>query len=154
MASSVNSSTARSPDQIQVVHLSANAKTPVRCSELAAGFDLYSAQDVTVPARGHAIIPTDLQIAVPPGTYGRIASRSGLAAIFGVTVGGGVIDADYRGNVRVILFNHTDQDYLACKGDRIAQLICERILATDITLCQTLDNTARGEAGFGSTGTN
>jgi dUTP pyrophosphatase len=94
-----------------------------------------------------------LQIAVPRGTYGRIASRSGLAAIFGISVGGGVIDADYRGNVRVILFNHSDVDYLACKGDRVAQLICEKINTADVVLCTTLDNTARGAAGFGSTGT-
>lgn len=97
---------------------------------------------------------TDLQIAVPEGCYGRVAPRSGLAAKKFIDVGAGVIDYDYRGNVGVVLFNFGDEDFKVSKGDRIAQLICERICYPRLEECKTLDVTERGVGGFGSTGTN
>ena len=99
-----------------------------RESPKAAGVDLYSAYDVTVPARGNVLISTDLQIQLPEGSYGRIAPRSGLALEHHIDIGGGVIDQDYRGNLGVILFNHSDVPYAVSRGDRIAQLICEKNL--------------------------
>lgn len=83
-----------------------------------------------------------------------MAPRSGLAAKNFIDVGAGVIDEDYRGNVGVVMFNHADQEFEVKKGDRIAQLICERILYPDIEEATTLSTTERGAAGFGSTGTN
>lgn len=113
----------------------------------------YSAYDTVVPARGKALVKTDIQIEVPYGTYGRVAPRSGLAWKNFIDVGAGVIDQDYRGNVGVILFNHSDVDFDVKKGDRIAQLICERIVYPKVVEADTLTETARGEGGFGSTGT-
>lgn len=97
---------------------------------------------------------TDIQIEVPEGHYGRVAPRSGLAWKNSIDVGAGVIDEDYRGNVGVILFNFSDVNFEIKKGDRIAQLICERISYPTVVEVDTLSETARGEGGFGSTGTN
>lgn len=132
--------------------LSENAFEPVRNTERAAGLDLFSAYNAIVPARGTALIFTDLQIRVPSGTYGRIAARSGLAVRAHIDVGAGVIDEDYRGNVGVVLFNHSDVDFHVPRGYRIAQLICERILYPRLKQVSRMDETAtaRGVRGFGS----
>jgi len=87
----------------------------------------YSAQNTTIPAHGRALVDTDISIAVPAGTYGRIAPRSGLAVKNFIDVGAGVIDADYRGQVKILLFNHADSDFEVKEGDRVAQLILERV---------------------------
>jgi len=113
--------------KIRVVRLTENAIIPTRGSAGAAGLDLYSAYDITVPARGLVSVVTDLQIQVPEGFYGRIAPRSGLALHHHIDIGAGVIDEDYRGNVAVILFNHSDKLFVINRGDRVAQLICEKI---------------------------
>jgi dUTP pyrophosphatase len=113
---------------------------------------LSSSKDSVVPARGKALIPTDLSISIPDGTYARIAPRSGLAWKHSIDTGAGVIDSDYRGNVGVILFNHSDQDFPVKTGDRIAQLILEKIEIADVQEVKELNETERGEGGFGSTG--
>ncbi|PKI34289.1 hypothetical protein CRG98_045340 [Punica granatum] len=136
----------------KVVRLSEKAILPSRGSPLSAGYDLSSACEAKVPARGKALINTDLSIAVPPGTYARIAPRSGLAWKHSIDVGAGVIDADYRGPVGVILFNHSDVDFEVKAGDRIAQLIIEKIVTPEVVEVDSLDSTQRGEGGFGSTG--
>lgn len=125
---------------------------PVKGSARAAGFDLRSAYDITVPARGKALVKTDLQIQVPSGSYGRVAPRSGLAVKNFIDVGAGVVDEDYRGNLGVVLFNHSEQSFEVKRGDRIAQLICERIFYPELENVDKLDDTERGEGGFGSTG--
>jgi dUTP pyrophosphatase len=132
--------------------LSENATLPTRGSAMAAGADLHSAEMTVVPARGMKIVKTDIAIICPEGTYGRVAPRSGLAAKHGIDVGAGVIDSDYRGNVGVILFNHSDNDFVINVGDRIAQLILEQIIIPTIVRCDSLSETARGTGGFGSTG--
>ncbi|GAA5934366.1 hypothetical protein JCM1841_003348 [Sporobolomyces salmonicolor] len=128
------------------------ARIPTRGSALAAGYDLYSAEDKTVPARGQALISTDLSIAIPEGTYGRVAPRSGLAVKHSITTGAGVIDADYRGIVRVLLFNLGEDAFELKEGDRIAQLILEKIVTPEPQEVASLDETVRGAGGFGSTG--
>ena len=106
-----------------------------------------------IPSRGKALVPTDISISIPQGTYARIAPRSGLAHKHFIDVGAGVIDEDYRGSVGVILFNFGDQAFEVQQGDRIAQLILERIEADAVVEeVQELDDTVRGEGGFGSTG--
>ena len=95
---------------------------------------------------------TDLSIAIPKDTYARIAPRSGLAWKHFIDVGAGVVDYDYRGNVGVILFNHSDVDFEIKHGDRVAQLILERITTPEVLEVEDLDDTARGAGGFGSTG--
>ena len=123
-------------------------------SKLAAGYDLYSAYDYIVPSQGKVMAKTDLSVRVPDGTYGRVAPRSGLAAKHHIDVGAGVVDQDYTGNLGVVLFNHDAKDFEIKKGDRIAQLICEKIEYPDIEEVPSLNSTERGSGGFGSTGAN
>lgn len=137
---------------LQWAKLTDRAFEPERGSGLAAGFDLKSAYDLVIPAHGKCVVKTDLAIKVPHGSYGRVAPRSGLAVKNFIDVGAGVVDADYRGNVGVVLFNHSDNDFEVHRGDRIAQLICERIFYPRLQQVDILDDTARGEGGFGSTG--
>ncbi|KAK2073113.1 hypothetical protein P8C59_007419 [Phyllachora maydis] len=132
--------------------LSDKARLPTRGSAFAAGYDLYAAQATTVPARGKVLVDTGLSMAVPAGTYGRIAPRSGLAAKHFIDTGAGVIDADYRGPVKVLLFNHGDVDFPVAEGDRVAQLVLERIYTPEVLEVQELEESARGAGGFGSTG--
>ncbi|MDC1215658.1 dUTP diphosphatase [bacterium] len=105
-----------------------------------------------IPARGKGLVKTDLSIAIPKDTYARVAPRSGLAWKHFIDVGAGVVDYDYRGNVGVILFNHSDTDFAIQHGDRVAQLILERITTPEVVEVEDLDDTARGAGGFGSTG--
>jgi dUTP pyrophosphatase len=137
---------------LQFVRLTENALPPTRGSTLAAGLDLRSAYDITIPAFGKGLVETDLQILLPHGCYGRIAPRSGLALHHHISVGGGVIDPDYRGNVCVILFNHSVTPFHILRGDRIAQLICEQITHPVICEVSELNTTERNTGGFGSTG--
>ncbi|KAI0396658.1 deoxyuridine 5'-triphosphate nucleotidohydrolase [Xylariaceae sp. FL0594] len=134
--------------------LSDKARLPTRGSAFAAGYDIYASAPATVPARGKVLVDTDIAIAVPAGTYGRIAPRSGLAAKHSIQTGAGVIDADYRGQVKVLLFNHSDADYAIAEGDRVAQLVIERIYTPDVLEVAELEESVRGAGGFGSTGVN
>ncbi|NWX37819.1 DUT protein, partial [Notiomystis cincta] len=140
--------------RLRFTKLSENAFAPSRGSARAAGYDLYSAYDCVIPPMEKAVVKTDIQIALPSGCYGRVAPRSGLAAKHFIDVGAGVIDEDYRGNVGVVLFNFGKETFEVKKGDRIAQLICERIYYPELEEVETLDDTERGEGGFGSTGKN
>ncbi|KAL7581146.1 hypothetical protein ACA910_005940 [Epithemia clementina (nom. ined.)] len=136
-----------------IKRLSENATLPKRGSDLAAGLDLCSSTTLTIPAGQRQLVPTDLALCCPPGTYGRIAPRSGLALNYGIDVGAGVIDADYRGPVGVILFNWGTEEFHIRQGDRIAQLILERIVLPEVEECTTdLPESVRGVDGFGSTG--
>ncbi|KAI4998708.1 hypothetical protein ZWY2020_054050 [Hordeum vulgare] len=143
---------AKTAPLLKVKKLSDKAVLPSRGSALAAGYDLSSAVETVVPARGKALVATDLSIAVPEGTYARIAPRSGLALKHSIDVGAGVIDADYRGPVGVVLFNHSEADFAVKPGDRIAQMIVQVIAAPQVAEVEDLDATVRGEGGFGSTG--
>ncbi|EHS62970.1 hypothetical protein PGT21_050360 [Puccinia graminis f. sp. tritici] len=139
-------------DILQVQRLSPDATIPTRGSKFAAGYDLYASKDTTILKGGRAVVPTDITIAVPPSTYGRVAPRSGLAVKHGINTGAGVIDEDYRGPVGVVLFNHGEQDFQVKKGDRIAQLVIERIVTPEVREVQSMTETERGAGGFGSTG--
>lgn len=140
---------------MRVKRLTPNATIPTRGSEEAAGYDLYAAHDCTIPARSKALIKTDLAIAVPYGCYGRIAPRSGFAWKKHTDIGAGVVDSDYRGNVGIVVFNLSDKSVDVAHGERIAQLILERICFADIVevgLDDELGETKRADGGFGSTG--
>ena len=132
--------------------LTTNATTPIRASRHAAGFDLFSAETKEVDAHGHGIINTDIAIMLPQGTYGRVAPRSGIAVKYFIDIGAGVIDADYRGNVGVVIFNHLNKPFLVNKGDRIAQLIIEKISMPKLIEVEQLEKTERTTNGYGSTG--
>jgi dUTP pyrophosphatase len=136
-----------------------NAFKPSKGSLRAAGYDLFSAYNYVLEPRGKELIKTDLQIQIPEGCYGRVAPRSGLAWKQFIDVGAGVIDCDYRGNVCVILFNFNNTRFIVNKGDRIAQLICEKIEYPELQEEQeeeSLDDEkggpTRGSNGFGSSG--
>lgn len=128
------------------------AKIPTKGSLLAAGYDLYAAEEATVLVNGRRLIGTGLAMTVPEGHYGRIAPRSGLAVKHGISVGAGCIDRDFSGQIKVLLMNHGDSDFLVQEGDRIAQLIIEKISSPEIKEVDELEQTARGDGGFGSTG--
>jgi len=98
------------------------------------------------------LVATDIKISVPDGTYGRVAPRSGLAYKHGIDTLAGVIDADYRGPVGVILANLSENDFPVKIGDRIAQLIVERVVMPSVVVVDQLEDTVRGAGGFGSTG--
>lgn len=139
--------------EISCVLLREEAKKPTRATQAAAGCDLYSCEDILIPMRGRAIISTGVAVKLPPNTYGMIAGRSGLAFKRGIIVFNGTIDSDYRGELKVLVFNTTDNDYYVKRGDRIAQMICHCIITPTVTLYEKFyDNTERGSCGFGSSG--
>ena len=140
-------------DHLGIRRLKEEAKIPKRMTEGAAGYDLSSCERTVVPPWGKALIRTGIALRLPNGTYGRIAPRSGLALKHSIAVGAGVIDQDYSGEVGVILFNHSGQDFTVNKGDRIAQLILEEIKTPEVVELFSMEDTERGMAGFGSTGT-
>ena len=132
--------------------LSPCAKSPSRGSPGAAGLDLYAAEQVAIPSFGRVCVKTDIAVEVPSGHYGRVAARSGLALSRGLIVGGGVVDSDFRGNIGVILFNLGEQPCEVAVGDRIAQLVIEKIAVLQPHSVASLDPSSRGASGFGSTG--
>jgi dUTP pyrophosphatase len=140
--------------KLRVKKLIPEAHLPIKGSEHAAGYDLLAAAPQRVPAKGKALVSTGIAMAIPTGNYGRIAPRSGLAAKNFIDVGAGVIDSDYRGEVKVLLFNFSDVEFVVNPGDRIAQLIVEKYTRTEIedVVEGDLDSTERGAGGFGSTG--
>ena len=137
---------------LKVQKLSNSATLPKRSTDGAAGYDLCASQDCTIPAGGKGLVKTKLSISFPTGLYARIAPRSGLALKRFIDVGAGVVDSNYRGEVGVVLFNHGDQDFEVKMGDRIAQLILEKIDTPPVEEVQGLNNTVHGSGGFGSTG--
>lgn len=120
----------------------------------SAGMDLHSAEELVVPKGEFRMISTGLKLAVPNGYEGHIRPRSGLAAKQGVTVlnAPGTLDSDYRGLLKVILVNHGKEDFKISKGDRIAQIVFNKFEAAELEVVDSLDETFRGEGGFGSTG--
>jgi dUTP pyrophosphatase len=146
--------------RLDVMRLPHGADLPLPSyqSEGAAGLDLLAAVAADAPViigpGERALVPTGLAIALPAGTEGQVRPRSGLAARHGVTVlnAPGTIDADYRGEIQVILVNLGQESFTVMRGTRIAQLIIAPVL--QVTICETanLDETTRGVGGFGSTG--
>lgn len=124
----------------------------------AAGLDLPAAVDqpFTLAPGAFAAVPTGLSIALPTGYEAQVRPRSGLALKRGVTVlnSPGTVDADYRGEIRVILINHSDQPFIIERGDRIAQMVVAPVTQAELQLVDELDETGRGTGGFGSTGVN
>lgn len=137
---------------LKVKKLTDSAKLPVRASARAAGYDIIASEGAKVPSKGKEVIKTGIAIAVPPGYYGRVAPRSGLAVKNFIDVGAGVIDEDYRGPLGIVLFNFSDVDFIVNPGDRVAQLLLEKIITPQVVEVTDLDSTDRGEGGFGSTG--
>ncbi|RJQ51287.1 MAG: dUTP diphosphatase [Actinobacteria bacterium] len=141
--------------RLRIKKLSDDATVPVYAYHGDAGCDLFSCSEVVLPPGGRAMVPTGLALAIPDGYAGFVQPRSGLAAKHGVSVLNtpGLIDSKYRGEVCVILVNlDPSQVYTVAKGEKIAQLVIQRVEEVDFDLVEELDETARGVGGFGSSG--
>jgi len=139
-------------EQLRFKQLDPRAMLPRRGSALAAGLDVCSIEDLQIGPRQRVMARTGLAVAIPPGFYGRIAPRSGLASKNGLDVLAGVIDSDYRGEVCCLLYNTGDEMIDLPAGSKICQLIVEQIITPAATWVTELDETTRGAGGFGSTG--
>ena len=138
--------------ELLVKKLNDDSILPLRQSHLAAGYDICSYEDKTIEPGCREVCSTGIAFTVPEGTYGQLAPRSGLACKSGIHVGAGVIDRDYTGEVKVLLFNLSDKSVEIKKNDRIAQLILHNIVTPGVSEVKELMPTKRGEGGFGSTG--
>jgi len=138
-------------DSIDFTRLAPDAVLPVRAHSTDAGLDLYCQEGVSLPPRKGALVRTGVAAAVPAGHVGLVADRSSMARR-GLKTAGGVIDAGYRGEIGVILWNLSDQEQVVAKGDRLAQLLIAPIAVPQVREVESLDETARGSGGFGSTG--
>lgn len=135
---------------IQFKKLSETAIIPTRATPYSAGFDLYADEDVTITTGSH-LVKTNIAVAIPPGHYGRIAMRSGLAVKKNLSVSAGVIDRDYRGGIGVVVYCTLSGGHKIQKGERFAQLIIEACSYAHAIEVKELDN-LHTHVGFGSTG--
>lgn len=144
------------PVEIQVKRLNhgAGLPAPAYASAGAAGMDICSAENLNLRVGRRIAVSTGFAFAIPHGFEVQVRPRSGLAINHGVTCLNtpGTIDSDYRGEVKVILINHGDEDFFINKGDRIAQLVVAPVPQASMIEVENLDDTARGSGGFGSTG--
>lgn len=142
------------PVELQVKLLHPDAQVPRRAHPGDAGADLCSVEEVTIPAGERRDVGTGLALAIPAGHAGFVQPRSGLAFKHGIMVvnSPGLIDAGYRGEVRVSLYNSGHEPFRVAVGERIAQLVIQRVEEPQFVAAETLPDTARGEGGFGSSG--
>ena len=125
---------------------------PEYASSGSAGADLRASAELLLPPGGRAVVPTDLRLEIPPGHVGLVWPRSGLAVRHGIDTLAGVIDSDYRGEVGVVLVNHGAEPFQVRRGDRVAQLLLQRVERAGFTRQERLEDSERGAGGFGSTG--
>jgi len=144
----------RKPRSLRIMKLSDKAIVLTKGSRFAAGHDIYAVTNGLIPAKGQTLVETGFAIGLPEGTYARLAARSAMASKMGIEVDGGVMDADYTGEVKVILRNHGEADCLFKAGDRIAQLIIGKIADADTMDVEDLETTRRGKLGFRSSDLN
>ena len=134
------------------VKLDPGAKLPERAHPDDAGLDLFAIEGKMIYKGRAETFDTGVHIALPPNTFGKIESKSGLNVNHGVVSCGGVIDRGYTGSIRVKLYNFGEAHYRVRKGDKIAQLIIQPCLTPELELVEELEDTERGAGGFGSTG--
>ena len=143
--------------KVNIKKLYPDATVPAYGSEFAAGADLYACieNEITVPAHETVLIPTGIAIEIPVGLAGFIYARSGLATKKGLAPANkvGVVDCDYRGEVKVALHNHSNIPQTVAAGERVAQMVIAPYLSCEFIECEELSQTVRGAGGFGSTGT-
>lgn len=133
--------------------LTPTATAPTYATDGSAGLDLYADGDYAIPSESDfAVVSTGISVEIDADKTGLVWPRSGMAAKFGIDTGAGVIDSDYRGPVMVLLFNHGEETYRIKRGDRVAQLLIVPCYRPKIEVVDNLDETARGENGFGSSG--
>jgi len=139
-------------DLLKFKRLDPRAKLPTRGSAFSAGLDIYAIEELHLAPKQRCLARTGLSVAIPEGFYGRVAPRSGLAVKNGLDVLAGVIDADYRGELCCPLYNSGDEIIVLPAESKICQLIIEKIITPTPVWAEELDNTSRGDGGFGSTG--
>ena len=126
---------------------------PTRAHQTDAGLDLYCIDDTVVPARGSAVFRTGVHVELPPNTYGKLESKSGLNVAHDIVSLGGVIDQGFTGEILVKLYNMGDKDYKFKRGNKIVQMTIVRCLYPEVEVVDELNtNTGRGSSGFGSSG--
>ena len=139
--------------EVRVARVHEDAKLPTRGSIHAAGWDLYALEDTTVPYRTATLVRTGLHVAIPVGYEGQVRARSSLGKKGLIPPHGiGTIDADYRGEVGVILVNLSSEDFVIEDGERIAQMVIAKHEQAEWIHVEILDESERGDGGFGSTG--
>jgi len=134
------------------VVVAAGGSLPEYSSAGAAGADLRASEAAEIAPGGRAAVPTALRVQIPRGHVGLVWPRSGLALRHGIDTLAGVVDSDYRGEVRVVLVNHGEEPFRVAPGDRIAQLLVQRVERAAFAASSSIEDTGRGEGGFGSTG--
>ncbi|XP_074567172.1 uncharacterized protein LOC141823861 [Curcuma longa] len=139
---------------VEFKRLSPNSTIPTRATYGAAGYDLHIISNVEINAGGRDLLGTGLAMAIPEGYYGRIAPRSGVAWKKGIHIGAGVIDSDYRGEIKILVFNLTYEPVQFKRGEAIAQIIFTKISTPTMMQVPQLPDTRRGTSGFGSTSNN
>jgi dUTP pyrophosphatase len=141
-------------NEVPVLITAAPGFEPVYAKPGDAGADLRSTTAITIPAGQRSLVPTGVSIALPAGYVGLVHPRSGLAAKHGITVLNtpGTIDAGYRGEIMVILYNSSNADFEVAVGDRIAQLLIQTVETAKFVAVEKLPESERGETGFGSSG--
>lgn len=139
-------------DKIAVERIDKNAKLPTKAYQGDAGFDLYACEECEITPQGKQIIRTGLRFAIPEGYAGFVWDKSGLAAKHSLTTLAGVLDSNYRGELKVVLANLGTASYKVEKGQKIAQLVIKKVEAPEIIETKIEDETQRGEGGFGSSG--
>jgi dUTP pyrophosphatase len=134
------------------IKLDADARMPERAYPTDAGLDLFSREETIILPGESAVFDTGVHVELPPGTFGKLESKSGLNVKYGVVSHGGVIDSGFVGSISVKLYNHGDKPYMIRKGDKIIQMIVQPCLYPGLEFADTLSDTERGEGKFGSTG--
>jgi dUTP pyrophosphatase len=137
---------------LEIQLLSDKGTLPSKANRFDAGFDLYASENVLIRPKERSLISTDVAMAIPKGHVGLIWPRSGLAVKHGVDVFAGVIDSGYRGEVKVCLYNSDSEILEVREGDRIAQLLIQKVENYFIREVESLDDSERGDQGFGSSG--
>ena len=141
---------------INIKKMNKNAIMPHRATTFSAGADLYAciSEDIVINPSERILIPTGIAMAIPESYGGFIFPRSGTASKYGISLSNcvGVVDSDYRGEIKIAIINHINEVYTIKNGDRIAQMVIMPVDLCSYTECDSLDETDRGEGGFGSTG--
>ena len=140
--------------ELQIVKISPRAVEPTKATKYSIELDLYSPDSYLIHPKRQVLIPIQIKLGIPPGYYGRIASKSGLAVEHEICVNAGVIDPDYTGEIKVLLINDGRHYYQVNQGDRIVQLILEKASIPILRQVKELPTTGRGERGCGSHGQN
>jgi len=140
--------------KIKLKLLERGIEAPQYKTEYSSGMDISSSKDIVIKKGEFVAVPTGIAVEIPPGFELQVRPRSGLAFKHGIGIlnAPGTIDADYRGEIKVILFNFSSEDYYVKKGDRIAQLVISKVYKAEIEEAEDLSDTGRGEGGFGHTG--